>query len=147
MSDLRVAIHKAAVSHRGGIESIAAQLGVSGQILRNQLVGNDRHKLPIETAETLMDILDSDALADAAARQRSGVFVKLPAAGDNAGDLAVLELVTHVWRANGDIGLAIDDALADGRVDRSEVERVRKAIYAMQKTLHAMLQRLEGMAE
>jgi len=149
---LRSAVHRAAVKSKLGIEGMAAAMSspetrVNAAVLRNQLVGNERHHLPIDRAEMIIDLADSDELAHAAAQQRGGVFVKLPADGSPASDLAVLELVTHVWRANGDVGRAIDETLADGRVERSELASVRKAIYRVQQTMAEMLSRLEEMAE
>lgn len=152
MSDLRIAVHRAARKFNGGIEALAAALSspdlqVKPQILRNQLVGNERHSLGLDRAEEIVDLCDSDELAHAAARQRGGVFVKLPADGTPASDMAVLELVTHVWRANGDVGRAVDEALADGRVEQGELAAIKAAIYRVQQTMVSMLGRLEGMAE
>lgn len=147
MSDLRLAVHHAARSFKGGIEALAVALKAKPQILRNQLGGNDRHFLHLDTAEAIVDLCDSDELAHAAARQRGGVFIKLPADGAYASDMAVLELVTHVWRANGDVGKAVDDALADNRVEAHEIAQIRKAIYRTQQAMTAMLCRMEEMAE
>lgn len=152
MSDLRIAVHRAARGFNGGVEALAAAMSASDhivkpQILRNQLVGNERHFLGLERAEEIIDLCNSDELAHAAARQRGGVFVKLPEDGAPAGDLAVLELVTQVWRANGDVGRAVDETLADHRVERQELESVKAAIYRVQQSLAAMLIRMEGMAE
>lgn len=152
MSDLRIAVHRASRCFKGGIEALAAALSsadhkVNGQILRNQLAGNDRHTLGLDRAEEIVDLCDSDELAHAAARQRGGVFIKLPDSDIPASDLAVLELVTHVWRANGDVGRAVDETLADGRVEVGELAAVRQAIYRTQQAMTAMLQRMEQMAE
>lgn len=149
---LRAAVHRAALHSKLGIEGLAGAMStadtkVNAAVLRNQLTGNERHHLGIDRAEMIIDLVDSDELAHAAAQQRGGVFIKLPEAGEVSGDFAVLELVTHVWRANGDVGKAIDDALADGRVEMHEVAKVRKAIYKVQQTMTAMLSRLEDMAE
>lgn len=149
---LRAAVHRAALKSKLGIEGLAAAMSspevrVNAAILRNQLTGNERHHLGIERAEMIIDLVDSDELAHAAAQQRGGVFIKLPEDGSPASDLAVLELVTHVWRANGDVGRAIDETLADGRVEKHEVANVRKAIYKVQQTMTAMLSRLEDMAD
>lgn len=151
MSDLRLSVHRAARGFKGGIEAIAAALSspdhtVKPQILRNQLAGNERHHLNLDTAEAIIDLCDSDELAHAAAAQRGGVFIKLPEDGALASDLAVLELVTHVWRANGDVGRAVDETLADGRVEAHEIAQVKKAIYRTQQAMTAMLIRLEDMA-
>lgn len=146
MSLLRSAVHRAGRSFRGGIEHLALDLKKNPGVLRNQLSGSDRHNLSIVDAETIIDLCDSDELAHAAAQQRGGVFVKLPEDEALAAcDLAVLELVTHVWRANGDVGTAVDDALADGRVEHWELAKVRAAIYRTQQAMTAMLMRMEGM--
>lgn len=152
MSDLRLAVHRAAKRFPGGIEALATALSspdhkVKPQILRNQLTGNERHFLHLDTAESIIDLCNSDELAHAAAQQRGGVFIQLPEDGSPASDLAVLELVTHVWRANGDVGKAVDETLADGRVERHEIAEVRKTIYRVQQAMTAMLSRLEEMAE
>lgn len=152
MSELRLAVLRAAKSIPGGVESVAPMIStpdrrVNAQVLRNQLIGNERHHLSIDTAELIIDVTDSDELAHAAARQRGGVFVKLPDPSMPASDLAVLELVTHVWRANGDVGRAVDETLADGRVELGELAAVRQAIYRTQQAMTAMLQRMESMAE
>lgn len=152
MSSLRSAVHRAALSSKLGIEGLAAAMSspetkVNAAILRNQLTGNDRHHLPIDRAEMIVDLTDSDELAHAAAQQRGGVFVKLPSSESAAGDYAVLEMITHVWRAGGEVGKAVDEALADHVVEFSEVARVRQAIYRQQQTLMAMLSRLEQMAQ
>lgn len=149
---LCAAVHRAAVNSKLGIDVLAMKMSspdvkVNPTVLRNQLTGNERHHLPIDRAEMIIDLTDSDELAHAAAQQRGGVFVKLPPDGSPASDLAVLELVTHVWRANGDVGRAIDEMLADGRVELCEVASVRKAIYKVQQAMTAMLSRLEEMAE
>lgn len=152
MSSLRIAVHGIARSYKGGVEALAPQLStsehkVNPQILRNQLAGVDRHCLSIATAEAIVDICNSDELAHAAAKQRGGVFVKLPANGEVASDMAVLELVTHVWMANGDVGRAVDQTLADGRVEQAEISNVRNAIYQVQRAMLEMLSRLERMAD
>jgi len=152
MSDLRIAVHRAARTFNGGIEALAAALSspdhqVKPQILRNQLVGNERHSLGIDRTEEIIDLCDSDELAHAAAQQRGGVFLKMPDVEAASGDLAVLEMITHVWRAGGEVGRAVDEALADHVVERAEVAKIRQAIYRQQQTLMAMLARLEGMAE
>jgi len=149
---LRAAVHRAALASKIGIEGLATAMSspqnkVNATILRNQLIGGERHHLGIDRAEMIIDLVDSDELAHAAALQRGGVFLKMPDVDSGSCDLAVLEMITHVWRAGGEVGRAVDDALADHVVDRAEVANIRQAIYRQQQTLMAMLSRLESMAE
>lgn len=147
MSDLRLAVKAAAKGHPGGIEAVAKLLGMNVFTLRNQLNGVERHQIHLSTAEEIIDLCDSDALAHAAAMMRGGVFIKLPDSDAPASDRALVEIMAKVWCAHGDIGRAVDDALADGKVERVEVAAVRQVIYRSQHALIEMLRRLEGMAE
>lgn len=152
MSSLRSAVHRAALGSKPGIEGLAAAMSspetkVNAAILRNQLTGNDRHHLPIDRAEMIIDLTDSDELAHAAAQQRGGVFMKLPSKGESVGDLAVIEMITHVWMADGDIGRVVAEVLADRIVERSELPKVRQVIYRQQQKMMVLLQGLEQMAE
>ncbi len=62
-------------------------------------------------------------------------------------DLAVLELVTHVWRSHGNVGAAVDAALADNRIEGPEVEQIRAAIYTHIQALQQMLTRIEALQD
>lgn len=131
----------------GGAEALAARMGMSATILRNKANPNNTNNKPmLEDAEKAMTLTGDTRILDVLAAAQGGVFVKIDASAP-ASDLAVLELVTHVWRANGDVGAAVDDALADGKVERHEIVEVRTAIYRVQQAMTAMLMRLEGMAE
>lgn len=147
MHELRIAVQRAAKAYRGGVEALSKQLGIDGQVLRNRLNGQDRHPLYLSLAEEIIDLCDSDELAHAAAMMRGGVFIKLPDSDAPASDRALVEIMAKVWCAHGDIGRAVDEALADGKVERVEVAAVRQVIYRSQHALTEMLQRLEGMAE
>jgi hypothetical protein len=61
--------------------------------------------------------------------------------------MAVLEMVTQVWQTNGEVGTEINQALADGRITRAEVERVRDAVRRAERALECVVARFEGMAQ
>lgn len=151
MSELLSALQRAAKRFPGGIEALAAALStpdhrLNPQVLRNQLSGNPGHFLSLARAEEIIDLCHTDELAHAAARQRGGVFVKVPVSDKPSGDMAVLEMITQLWEANGDVGRAVHKTLADGRVDHHEIREVRLAVYRVQSSLIEMLRRLEDMA-
>ena len=149
MSTLRAAIWRAARGLDGGIETAARLLKRNPQTMRNSLVSQDRNKLDIGDAEAIIDLADSDELAIAAARQRGGVFIKLEGghAESDLSDMALLELVTKVWRTSGDVGRVVDEVLADGRIDLTEVAKVREAITKAQQGLADMLRKVEVLAQ
>ena len=131
----------------GGSEALAPRMGMTGSVLRNKAdPKKDCNKPLLVDADRAMALTGDTRILDALAEAHGGVFIKVDASAP-ASDLAVLELVTHVWRSNGDVGTAVDEALADGKVERHEIARVRQAIYRTQQALNAMLMRLEGMAE
>ena len=149
MTTLRAAVWRAARQLDGGIETAARLLGRNAQSLRYALVGQNANKLDISDAEAIIDLADSDELAIAAARQRGGVFVKLEGhhADADVSDLAILELVTKVWRTSGDVGRVVDDVLADGRVDVAELAKVRRDVIRAQQALADMQHKLEMLAQ
>jgi hypothetical protein len=150
MSTLRQAVQRASLSIKpSGIETAAAVLKRNAQTLRNELAGGERHKLDITEAELIIDLANSDELANAAARQRGGLFVRKAYVhgDDDLSDLAILEIMAKVWSANGEVGRVVDEVLADRRVEKSEVPRVREAVIRWQQSLDAMLRKIEALAE
>lgn len=131
----------------GGAESLAPRMGMSAAILRNKADQNKEHNKPLLVdADKIMAITGDYRILDALAAGHGRVCVEIPEGGD-ACDLAILELVTHVWQRNGDVGAAVHQTLADGKVEKHELTKVRSAIYRTQQALNEMLMRLEGMAE
>lgn len=148
MTTLKIAVWRAARSLDGGIETTARLIGRNPQSLRNALSGNPGNKLDLDDAEAIIDIANSDELAIAAAKQRGGVFVRLAHSdGEDVSDIAILELVTRVWRTSGDVGRAVDQVLEDGRIDPKEVEAVRDSVMRAQQGLTDMLRKIEVLAK
>lgn len=137
----------------GGCESLAPRMRtlegkpMSVAVLRNKLnPHSSTNVLSLREADDIMALTGDYRMLDALAETHGHVCVKV--ANDTpASDMAVLELVTHVWCANGDVGKEVERTLADGRVEAREIKRVRAAIYRTQQALNAMLMRLEDMAE
>jgi hypothetical protein len=133
--------------HDAGIEQLAPRLGMSAAILRNKADPNKEHNKPLlSDADKSMGLTGDYRILHAMAEAHGHVCIKIDAEA-SASDMAVLELVTHVWQSNGDVGTAVHKTLADGKVEKHEISEVRQAIYRTQKALNEMLMRLEGMAE
>lgn len=133
--------------HDAGIEQLAPRLGMSAAILRNKADPNKEHNKPLlSDADKAMGLTGDYRILHALAESHGHVCVKIDAEA-TASDMAVLELVTHVWQSNGDVGTAVHKTLADGKVEKHEISEVRQAIYRTQKALNEMLMRLEGMAQ
>lgn len=141
------AFHATVHGYPGGCESLGPRMGMSGAILRAKANPNaERNHPTLADADKAMGLTGNYAVLHALAANHSHVCI--PVDADVApSDLAVLELVTAVWRSHGDVGAAVDAALADGRVEAHEVGQIRQAIYTHIKGLHHMLKRMEQLQE
>lgn len=125
MSELRTAVHLAAKGFPGGITALAGALTRPGgpvvdpQILRNQLVGNERHNLSIDRAERIVELCDSDDLAHAAAFMRGGVFVRIPVSA-LADREDLLAKFNELYAELGQLSQRFAEATADNEVDAQE---------------------------
>lgn len=141
------AFHATCHAYPGGCESLAPRLGMSAAVLRNKanIHCNTNHPT-LDDADRVMAITGDARILHALAANHSHVCI--PIDHDTApSDLAVLELVTHVWLSHGNVGAAVDAALADGRITAQEVAGIRAAIYNNIATLQQMLLRIEALQE
>jgi hypothetical protein len=72
--------------------------------------------------------------------------MEVPAA-ENCADGEVIEMMSESMKTFGDIGAAITDTFADGRVDSHEARRVRDVIWKHLGKLFGLSNRIDGMAE
>ncbi|MFZ6726176.1 phage regulatory CII family protein [Undibacterium sp. MH2W] len=143
------AFYRTCFDSPGGIESLAPRLNMSAQVLRNKANPNTATNHPtLNDVERVMDFTGDFQVLHALAGDRGFICIRVDAdAKANASDMAVLDLITQVWKAEGDVGTAVNATLADGRVEAHEIACVRKAVYKAQEALYAMLHRLEGMQQ
>jgi cob(I)alamin adenosyltransferase len=141
------AFHKTVHGAPGGCEAIAPRMGLSVGILRNKANPNSATNKPtLDEADRLMGITGDCSILDALAANHNRVCVKVED-GASAADMAVLEMITWVWQSNGEVGTEVNHALADGRITRAEVDRVRAAVRRAERALESVVARLEGMAQ
>jgi hypothetical protein len=141
------AIYRTVHTAAGGVEVLAGRMGLRPQILRNKANPNSgaNYLSPVEL-DTLVALTGNHEIVHAFAQNHGYVCVKV---GDDvaASDMAVLEMIAQVWSSNGNVGAAVNDALADGRVEAHEVERVRGLVFGATRALHELVARMEGMAQ
>lgn len=141
------AFHRTVHDAPGGCEALAVRMGMSAAILRNKANPNAPANKPmLDDADRIMGITGDVRVLHALAANHGHICVKVDTAG-GSGDMAVLELIVQVWQTNGDVGAEVNRTLADGRVERHEVAKVREAIYRAQKAMLEMVARLDSMAE
>lgn len=131
----------------GGAESLAPRMGMSAAILRNKADQTKEHNKPLLVdADKIMGLTGDYRILDALAHNHG--FVMVPKNGDApASDMAVLDLIAGVWKAEGEVGAQVNQTLADGKVEPAEVEKVKLAVYHLDQIMQTLVKRLEGMAE
>lgn len=141
------AAHATVHDYPGGSESLAPRLGMSGSILRNKVNANiNTNHLTLVDADKMMSVTGDHRILEALAQQHG--YVLVPVAFDTpASDLAILELVTRVWRHNGDLGQAVDNALSDGVITKHEISDINQTIHRAEQAMHTMLARIKQIAE
>lgn len=141
------AAYAVAHDYPGGTESLAPRLGMSGAVLRNKVnPNNTTHHLTLAEALRMSEITGDRRIAEAFARELGLVCMEVPAA-ENCADGEVIEMMSESMKTFGDIGAAITDTFADGRVDSHEARRVRDVIWKHLGKLFGLSNRIDGMAE
>lgn len=143
--DVQLAFYRTAHSYKGGTDALGPLLGISGAILRNKANVNNPHNKPLlSEADLMMGVTGDYLILHTLAANHGHVCHKVDDSKAH-GDLAILELITGLMSSHGHVGQAVTETLADGRVDRHELERVRNASYACIQQLSQMVARLESM--
>lgn len=145
--NIRDAFHQTVHLADGGCEALAVRMGMGAQVLRNKANPNSTTNKPmLEEADLAMGITGDYRVLHAMAHNHGFVCVRVERDAA-ASDLAVLELVTKVWSASGEVGAEVHTTLADGIVEQHEIKRVEAAVYRVNQALNQMIARLRGMAE
>lgn len=145
--NIKDAMHHTVHDYPGGSESLGPRMGIVPAVLRNKVNPNSTsHHLTVIEADKMMTMTGDHRILEALAENQG--YVVIPIAFDvPASDTAILELVTRVWRHNGDVGRAVDDALADGRITKRELEDIKQTIHRVEQAMHTMLARITEVSE
>jgi hypothetical protein len=144
--NIQDAAYKTVHDYPGGSESLAPRLGMSPAVLRNKVnTNNTTHHLTLAEAERMVDLTSNESILRAWAESRGAVLVAMPHA--SISDQAVMELMARAWESHGDVGAEISKALADGRIDRKELARVKDRIFCHARVLFELFGRLESISE
>lgn len=142
------AAHITVHDYPGGSESLGPRVGISAAVLRNKVnPNNDTHHLTLKEADRLIGITADFRILRALAHAHGFLIVKAPDNKRGESDMSVLEQMVGFMVASGAYGQEIQTALADGAVDRMELERVVRAGQAVMTCVAETNQRLEGMTE
>lgn len=133
----------------GGSESLAPRMGLSPAMLRNKVnTNNTTHHLTLREARALTAITNDVRLLKAFAQDTGRIVLDAPTDDDSiASDMAVLELVAAVGGTQGDLFTTIYQALSDGKLTTSELQRIKAAAGTAQARIAALTRRFEGMVD
>jgi hypothetical protein len=145
--NIKDAMHHTVHDYPGGSESLGPRMGIIAAVLRNKVNPNSTsHHLTLVEADKMMTMTGDHRILEALAQHHG--YVLVPTAFDTpASDLAILELVTRVWRCNGDVGASVDNALSDGIITKHEIDDIKQTIHRVEQAMHTMLARIQQIAE
>ena len=122
-------------------------MGIVPAVLRNKANPNFEHNKPtLADADQVMALSSNFAVLHALALNHGHVCVQVES-GAIPSEAAIVDAFAQVWMASGQVGAEVHATLSDGRVEPYEVVRVEAAVYATVQALHALVNRLKGMAE
>lgn len=142
------AAHAVVHDYKGGSESLGPRVGISPAVLRNKVnPNNETHHLTLAEAGRITSLTGDMRILKAFANEHGFLLVKAPDSCSTESDMSVLEQMAGLMVSCGAFGKEVYDSLADGKVDRSEMERVARAGRGVMTSVAEVEQRLSGMAE
>jgi len=119
---------------------MAAALGISSASLQNRVYEVKGQVVPTEMALAMQALSGTTYFADAIARRSGGVYVGLPALGDECDNDELLTKFTQIVDQLGVLARTHAQAIADGKVDareKAELEQIARETY---RHIQALLQ-------
>lgn len=141
------AIYKTIHSAAGGVEALAIRMGLRVQILRNKAntTSVTNYLNPLELS-LMMELTGDYSFLHALAMNHGHVCIKVDAEVAPS-DMAILESLASVWACNGAVGTEVHVALADGRLEPHEIQRIEEQVYRTIAAMKTMVARLKGMSQ
>jgi len=140
------AAHATVHDYLGGSESLGPRVGISPAVLRSKVNPNkDTHHLTLVEADRIMGLTGDMRMLQTLAHTHGFLLVKAPEACSTESDMNVLEQVAGLMVANGAFGKEIYEALADGGVDETEMQRIERAGRGVMTAVAEVKQRIRGM--
>jgi hypothetical protein len=109
-----------------GTAGIAEKMLINDKTLRNKIDPNqDTHHLYVEEIDSLVDALNTDAIANYFAEQRGLMCIKKPDF-EALSDKEILDLFLDLQAQQGEWAREISKAMASGDIDWNELVSIRK---------------------
>lgn len=140
------ALYHATHDYKGGVDALAARMGIASSTLRCMANPNDdTHAWPLKRVQQLVALTGDVRPIAALASEAGGVFIPMPKAGGKPSE--VMRDLAELAREFGDVPRETLDALADDRLTLKEFERIRDQVTELQASAATLMAHLAGMVE
>lgn len=144
------ALYIAARNYPGGVDALAARMGMSVKVLYNKLCPNtDSHHVNYHEVQMIIDFLSEvgrhdmvDMVINSFCWRYDLAVFKLPSVEPT--DERLLDQMLGIMSKHGVMADGLKDALADGKISSRELDRIEEdfqtcivALIRLRKTLHA----------
>lgn len=142
--DPHAALHAMALEYKSadgktGVAALAHRMGRSPGVMYNKFSDHcETAALTLRDALAIQDATDSDALAEAIAATRGGIFVKLPDLGGAADDDVLTDFLALIDK-EGVLARTLTEARADGLIESHEFDAVRADADRLIAAVHRLL--------
>lgn len=127
--DINDALYHAVHDYKGGVNALAARMGVAASTLYSMANPNDpSHPWPMQRALQVMSFTADQRVIQALCEQAGGVFVPVSPAAPMA-DLA--QRMVSLSAEFGDVARAVGDAVTDGKLTPRERDRAHAQLYEL----------------
>jgi len=132
-------LHQAVKDSSLSVKEIAAHLGKPYHTLMSELSYQEGHKLGIEFLLPIMKITNNHKAMNYLARELGGTFIMVDMDSSKSDDVLTLSLISSVKEFGEFVG-EFANHLADGIIDKGEIERINKE---GQEALNAIMQLMQ----
>jgi hypothetical protein len=140
-------VYRVVHGYPGGVPAMAARMGISKHVLQNKVnPNNSTHHSTEEDLEQYQMYADSDEIAKEFANQRSMVCIPITQ-HQGASDKELFDLIINMEREKSDWLNSIQKALADGIIDPSEFERIKKESLEHLSAVAEFASRIESIVQ
>lgn len=135
--ELKTAYQKMITSMQGGWGAMAGALGLTVAALENHVYEKKGQEMSVRMARQLQDLSDTDHFVEALAKDRGGVFVKLPTVGDVENEDLLLKF-NELHAELGNLSREFAADTKDGEIDAKEAARLE----AIAQRIHQIMEEL-----
>lgn len=128
-----------------GVLALAEKMGANPDTLQNK--ANPRsasHRPTLEDCEAATLFTGDARIADVFCQLAGGVFVKTMQF-EGVSDIELLDAMNALVKEFGDIGPVLTAALADGRIDQGDLDKVQQQLYELNQRGAQLYARLASM--